>query len=209
MPRSYAQQTRAQLSHDSRARIAQAAWDLLAESPADFSMDALAQAAQVSRATLFNLFGSKSQAIAAAFQCFSQTHDMADLSAELAAKTPSLATRRFASAFVQFFAEHHAVLKRVRAQAALDPAIGEVVAERELRREAGLAYLLQRHAQAATMTLPKRVETETVTCLAAMCTFEAVLPLIRKHGAAKAKALLATMLQRHIDGALHTQSGFH
>ncbi len=209
MPRSYELKQRAQASAETRERVALAAWELLAASPADFSMDALAAAAQVSRATLFNLFGSKSKALAAAFQQFSHAHRMDDLSKELAAKTPQLATRRFASAFVGFFAEHQAVLTRVRAHAALDPAIGEVVAERELRRQAGLRYLLQRHAQAATIALPKRSEAESVSCLAAMCTFEAVLPLIHQHGEVRAKRLLAQMLQHHIDGVLSTQSGFH
>ncbi len=209
MRKIYTSEARSLSSAETRQRIAQAAWALLASSPARFNMDALATAAQVSRATLFNAFGSKAQALAAAFQVFSESQGMDDLSAELAARTPQLATRRFAFAFVGFYAQHMSVLARVRAHAALDAAMAEVVAMREQRREAGLAHLLQRHAQAATISLSRQSERETTTCLAAMCSFETVRPLIQKHGAAKAKTLLANMLQHHIDGVLHTRSGFH
>jgi AcrR family transcriptional regulator len=211
MPRSYTTTNRQLASDQTRAVLAHSAWTVLANSelPSAFSMQAIATHAQVSRATAFNLLGSKAGAVAAAFEHFAVANGMDDLSTALSLPNLDKATLAYCKAFTRFYAQHRLPIQRLRAFAALDPTIAAVVAQREQRRREGLRHLLLRNAHAHSVALPRKAEQHTVLALAALFSFEAVTLLLDGAGPSQATRLLAHMVQVQIDAALNLKSGHH
>ncbi len=209
---TYDSSQRKQAAELTHARVAQAAWELLSQmkSPGDFSMSAVAESAGVSRATVFACVVNKAGAIAAAFEYFSTVNDMADLSAEVNLPRTATATRVYCDTFVDFYAEHRAVLSRVRAYAALDDVIGEVVHSREKRRRLGVGHLLARHARDATISLTPAKSKAAIDRLVAMFGFDLICALLDSAGSqSAAKRQFFGMIQTQIDATLAIDGAFH
>jgi AcrR family transcriptional regulator len=131
-----------------RHRILDAARELLSEYThyRAFTVDAVARRADVARATVYYQFGSKSGLLEALCDTLAERGGMTELSRAFTAADPDEALRLLVGAFAQFWNTDRAVMRRLRALAALDPDVAAVLAARDERRRTALRTLLDRRA---------------------------------------------------------------
>ena len=124
-------------SEPTRARIVDAARELLADpdAPVDFTVDAVAKRAGVSRMTVYYQFGGRAALLEAVLD------DLADrvgLTPEIAAAMqrlePGAALDQVVAVFCGFWASHRLAIRRLRAMAVLDPELAGVFRDERRRR---------------------------------------------------------------------------
>lgn len=147
-PRPYNLGKRQAQIDEVRLKILDATRVLLAEpaSDAKFTLDAVARRADVSRATVYYQFGSKSGLLEALCDHLAEAGQMADLPEVFMTADPSEAIRGLVRAFGRFWDADRTVMRRLRALAALDPDVRTVIAARDERRLAGVGVLVARLA---------------------------------------------------------------
>ena len=145
-PRPYRLGKREEVIGEGRRRILDAARELLGTATAypGFTVDAVARRADVARATVYYQFGSKTGLLEAVCDDLAEAGGMADLARVFTDPAPDAAIRGFITAFAGFWAADRAVMRRLRALAALDPDVGAVIAARDQRRRQGLTVLVSR-----------------------------------------------------------------
>ena len=145
-PRPYRLGKREEVIGEGRRRILDAARELLGTTTAypGFTVDAVARRADVARATVYYQFGSKTGLLEAVCDDLAEAGGMADLARVFTDPAPDAAVRGFITAFAGFWAADRAVMRRLRALAALDPDVGAVIAARDQRRRQGLTVLVSR-----------------------------------------------------------------
>jgi AcrR family transcriptional regulator len=144
--RPYRQSRRQVQAALTRVVVVQAARDLLGgEADAGkFTLDAVALRAGVSRATVFNLFGGKPGLLNALFDEMSQRAGLMDVDVLLAQEDATAALRDYVRRFGDFYGAERALLKRLKAYAALDLDFQRLMDTRDDKRTAGCLYLVQR-----------------------------------------------------------------
>ena len=144
--RPYDQSRRRVQASLTRVLVLQAARDLLVRGPdaSRFTLDAVALRAGVSRATVFNLFGGKPGLLGAVFDEMSSRVGLMDVDELLTQRDPRAALRDYIHRFGEFYEIERALLKKLRAYAALDADFSRLVQAREDKRSAGLLYLVER-----------------------------------------------------------------
>lgn len=124
-------------SEGTKARIVDAARQLLADpaGPVDFTVDAVAKRAGVSRMTVYYQFGGRGALLEAVLD------DLADrvgLTPEIAAAMqrlePGEALDQVVAVFCAFWTSHRLVIRRLRAMAVLDPELAGVFRDARRRR---------------------------------------------------------------------------
>lgn len=124
-------------SEGTRTRIVDAARELLADpdAPVDFTVDAVAKRAGVSRMTVYYQFGGRAALLEAVLD------DLADrvgLTPEIAAamqqQTPEAALAQVVAVFCGFWASQRLAIRRLRAMAVLDPELSGVYRDERRRR---------------------------------------------------------------------------
>jgi AcrR family transcriptional regulator len=146
-PRRYSLGQREASVDQTRERILVAARDVLATQDA-LTVDAVARAADVARATVYNQFTSKSGLLDALFDWLAQRGGLTTLPAVFMQADPDLALEAFITTFGVFWASDQLVLRRLRALAALDAELGVLVRARDEWRRGGLRRLLERRGEA-------------------------------------------------------------
>jgi AcrR family transcriptional regulator len=189
-PRPYRLGQRQVAADETRTRILAAARDQLAEDTS-FSIDAVARRADVARMTVYYQFSSKRGLLEALFDALAARGGMQQLPSAFQKADPSAALNRFIDVFARFWSSDRIVLRRLRAMAALDRELEQVLGERNEGRRNGLRVIVSR--------LPARAGriAETVDLLFALTSFEnfdvlagperspeAVAPLIKRAAAA-------------------------
>ena len=164
-PRPYRLGQRQVAADETRARILAAARDQLAEDTS-FSIDAVARRADVARMTVYYQFGSKRGLLEALFDALAARGGMQQLPGAFQQANPEAALNRFIDVFARFWSSDRIVLRRLRAMAALDRELDEVLRERNEGRRNGLRVIVSR--------LPARTRhiAETVDLLFALTSFE-------------------------------------
>src|SRR6266496_4370463 len=103
-PRPYHLGRRQAAVDRTRARILQAARALLvARGGAEFSIDAVARRARVTRATVYQRFGSRPQLLEALFDDLARRGGMWDLATAFRQPDPQAALARFVTTFARFW----------------------------------------------------------------------------------------------------------
>lgn len=145
-PRPYQLGKRQAAVDEARGRVLAAARALLAEPSAytAFTVDAVAKRADVARATVYYQFGSKTGLLEALCDDLAESGRMAELATVFAATDARQALHGFIAAFARFWAADRLVMRRLRALAALDPDVGQVITARNDRNRAGLRVLVGR-----------------------------------------------------------------
>lgn len=189
-PRAYRLGQRQVAADETRTRILAAARDQLAEDTS-FSIDAVARRADVARMTVYYQFSSKRGLLEALFDALAARGGMQQLPSAFQKADPAAALNRFIDVFARFWSSDRIVLRRLRAMAALDRELEQVLGERNEGRRNGLRVIVSR--------LPARAGhiAETVDLLFALTSFEnfdllagpdrspeAVAPLIKRAAAA-------------------------
>jgi AcrR family transcriptional regulator len=150
---------------ETRARVLAAARDQLARETS-FSIDAVARRADVARMTVYYQFGSKRGLLEALFDLLAARGGLHQLPDAFRQSDPKVALDRLIEIFARFWSSDRVVMRRLRAMAALDPELDQVLRERAEGLRNGLRVIISR--------LPKgrAPVAETVDLLFALTSFE-------------------------------------
>jgi AcrR family transcriptional regulator len=157
-----------------RQRILAAARELLLGSDGftDFSIDAVARKAGVTRMTVYYQFGNKRGLLEAVFDELAARGELAQrLPAAFQQADLEAGLDAFVAAFAHFWASDRTVIKRVRSLAVLDPELEQAHTARDEWRLGGAKVILSRLASSAAQITPAQVD-EKAMILQAVTSFE-------------------------------------
>lgn len=144
-PRPYRLGQRQAAIDETRSRIIAAARHLLvAADPGQFSIDAVARQADVSRATVYYQFHSKLGLLEALFDAAGATGGMAGLADAFRQQDPLDALDGFVAVFGRFWSADRLLHRRLRGLAVLDPDLGAALDARQEWRRRGAATVVAR-----------------------------------------------------------------
>src|SRR5438874_7970293 len=129
-PRPYRLGQRQVATDETRARVLAAARDQLAKETS-FSIDAVARRADVARMTVYYQFGSKRGLLEALFDSLAARGGLRGLPSTFRQTDPRVALDGLIDVFARFWSSDRLVLRRLRAMAALDPELDEVLRRSE------------------------------------------------------------------------------
>jgi AcrR family transcriptional regulator len=144
--RPYRQTRRAAATETTRQRILAAARDQLV-SGEDFTIEAVAARAEVSRVTVYTQFGGRDALREAVFDHLAETGGLDAIPSVFAEPDPIEGIGRLIDIFCGFYATHRLVLRRLNALAALAVGDGQRPPDRNRRRRQILTVLLSRAVQ--------------------------------------------------------------
>lgn len=149
-PRPYqAGPRRQQATQATRSRIIEAARELLAHPGAQsFSVDAVAERADVARMTVYYQFKSKGGLLEALFEDFAARANMRDLRKAFMQPEPDKSVSTLVDVFCHLWETQRPVLRRLTALAMLDPEVEKALSERGGRRREALTQLIARAERA-------------------------------------------------------------
>jgi AcrR family transcriptional regulator len=128
-----------------RARILKAARALLvARGNGDFSIGAVARRARVTRATVYQHFGSRPKLLEALFDDLARRGGMWNLADAFREPDAEEALARFITTFGRFWTAHRSLHRRLSALGALDAGLGRTLAARQEWRRQGLRVIVGR-----------------------------------------------------------------
>jgi len=168
-PRHYSLGKRQAVIDEGRRRVLDAARALLAEPSGyqAFTVDAVARRADVARATVYYQFRSKTGLLEALCDGLAEDGQMGDLPRAFAEPDPRAAVHQLIRVFAGFWAADRVVMRRLRALAALDPDVHDVITARDERRRQGLEVLAGRFGPAGDAR-----RADAVRALLALTSFE-------------------------------------
>ena len=204
-PRPYRLGQRQATTDQTRARILNAARELLMKSDgfSGFSIDAVARQADVARMTVYHQFGSKIGLLEALSDALAAQGGMEQLASAFRKPDPLDALDTYISVFGRFWDADRLVTRRLRALAALDPDFEHVIQARNERRRQGLRVLVGRIAQQSGRLPPERVD-EVVDILYTLLSFESFDTLA---GPTRSLEEVAPIIQRLAHAALGLDEG--
>lgn len=170
---------------ETRGRILRAARRLLlAKRGADFSLDAVARRARVTRLTVYHQFGSRRGLLEALFDDMAAKGGLLEaLPNAFRQADPEEALARFVATFGHFWAEGRPIVRRLQALAVLDPELGKAIAGRNEWRRQGLRVIVGRLGRGASSdqavdVLFTLTSFHTFDTLAGQRSPEAVVPVV-------------------------------
>lgn len=144
-PRPYRLGLRETAVEATRGRIIEAACELLASGGfGAFTIDTVARAADVSRMTVYNQFGSKAGLLEAIFDWVAERGDVRRLGEAAGHPDPDRGLALFVHACCALWASNRAVQRRLVGLAAIDPDFEAALSSREERRAGPVRALLNR-----------------------------------------------------------------
>jgi AcrR family transcriptional regulator len=175
-PRPYQLGKRQDQIDESRQRVLDAAQTLLAEATnyAAFTVDAVARRADVSRATVYYQFESKTGLLEALCDALAEAGHMSDLASAFMNPDPVEAMRTFITCFGRFWDVDRLVMRRLRALAALDQDVGAVISARDERRRSGLEILVVRLSDQDLLAADTDLAVRMLYTLTSFETFDAL-----------------------------------
>jgi AcrR family transcriptional regulator len=177
-PRTYQMGQRQAATDKTRARILAAARKLLlAKDFSEFTMEAVARTADVSRLTVYYQFDSKTGLLEALYNYIARRGNMEQLAGVFRQGGDPIKTLHdFILVFAQFWASDREVIRRLHALGAIDDEIGEGLRARNERRRKGLLVILERYCNVypPLTPLPLPVAIDTLHMLTSFETFDAL-----------------------------------
>ena len=204
-PRPYRLGQRQATTEQTRARIINAARELLAESSgfSGFSIDAVARQADVARMTVYHQFGSKIGLLEALSDYLAAHGGMEHLADAFRRPEPLDALDEYINVFGRFWSADRLVMCRLRALAALDPDFEHVIRTRDEWRRQGLRVIVQRFAEKHGRPAPEALD-EAINVLFTLIGFECFDTLA---GPTRSIEEVAPMMQRLARAALGVEEG--
>ncbi len=204
-PRPYRLGQRQATTEQTRARIINAARELLAESSgfSGFSIDAVARQADVARMTVYHQFGSKIGLLEALSDYLAAHGGMEHLADAFRRPEPLDALDEYITVFGRFWSADRLVMRRLRALAALDPDFEHVIRARDEWRRQGLRVIVQRVAEKHGRPAPEALD-EAINVLFTLIGFECFDTLA---GPTRSIEEVAPMMQRLARAALGLDGG--
>jgi len=176
-PRTYRMETREAAAAQTRERILSAARDLLvSEAFSEFTMDAVARKADVSRLTVYYQFESKVGLLEALYNYIAKRGHMEQLPEVFRQGNDPIRTLHdFMKVFADFWASDRNVIRRLHALAAIDAQIAQGIHARNERRRNGLRVILERYCRSYPRTaLQEAVAIDTLHMLTSFETYDAL-----------------------------------
>ncbi|MEN3375288.1 MAG: hypothetical protein V7604_643 [Hyphomicrobiales bacterium] len=152
-PRSYNSPGRDAAASQTKERIVSAAAAILgsAKGVEDFSLEAVAKAAGVTRLTVYNQFGSRRAVLEAVFDAVAVRGGLHRLVDAMAAPDPHAALTRIITIFCEFWSFDPGALGLLHAVGSSNPEFAESISARNERRRKLLAGVIRRIAEGASM----------------------------------------------------------
>jgi AcrR family transcriptional regulator len=125
----------------------------------------------VTRATVYQRFGSRSKLLEALFDELAQRGGMADLAEAFRQPDTDLALERFVTTFVRFWTAHRPIHRRLLALGALDAGLERTLRARQEWRRPGLRVLVARMRERYGRPAP-RMQQETIDLLFTLTSFQ-------------------------------------
>ena len=136
---------RKEASEDARKRCVEAANALLADSHTpNLKMEDVAGRAGITRQTIYNLFGSKTELIEAVFDDLARTGGMEGMAAAMQQRDPEARLSAMVTTFVRFWAASRTITRHIRAMAATDLDLHGAFRARDERRRMACQRVLAR-----------------------------------------------------------------
>jgi AcrR family transcriptional regulator len=143
-PRTYQSERRQTATNETRSRILEAARSLLSGTGgATFTIDAVAERADVARMTVYYQFGSKPGLIAALSDDLASRGGIGRLPQAFMAPDPMAGLEILVQVFMHLWESERLVIQRLRALSAFDPDFSDHE-DRNLRRRQAITVLLRR-----------------------------------------------------------------
>jgi AcrR family transcriptional regulator len=170
-PRPYQSPSRDAAASQTRDRILAAAAAILgtAEGIEDFSLQAVAKKAGVTRLTVYNQFGSRRALLEAVFDERAARGGLHRLGKAMATSDPRAALRQVIGIFCEFWTFDPGALGLLHAAGAGDPDLALSVGERNERRRRLFVAIVRRIT--ADGRLPRKAERDLVDTLFALTSF--------------------------------------
>ena len=128
-----------------RSKIVAAARELLADRGAmTFSIDAIAERADVARMTVYYQFKSKGKLLEAVFDDLAESANMRSMRNVFQESDPAKALEKMIGVFCNFWRTQGPLLRRLTVLAALDPEVERALVERRDWRRQALAVVVER-----------------------------------------------------------------
>jgi AcrR family transcriptional regulator len=175
-PRPYKTGERRQAATEAtRSRILEAARTLLADPNASsFSIDAVAERADVARMTVYYQFKSKGKLLEALFDDFGSRANMREMRKAFQEPNPLTSLGVIIDVFCRLWKSQGALLRRLTALAALDTEVNRALTERGSWRREALTEIVRR--------LPETTDQEEIVdVLCALTSFETYEMLAARH----------------------------
>jgi AcrR family transcriptional regulator len=177
-PRAYRMETREAAAAQNRDKILSAARDLLvSEDFSEFTMDAVARKADVSRLTVYYQFESKMGLLEALYDFIAKRGHMERLAEIFRQGNDPLRTLiDFMKVFAEFWDSDRNVIRRLHALAAIDAQIALGIHARNERRRNGLRVIVERYCRSypPLTALQVPVAVDTLHMLTSFETFDAL-----------------------------------
>jgi len=135
-------------------------------------MEFLASDTGVTRQTVHNLFGTKSQLIEALFDEIAIEGGLNQMGAIIRLHDPHLMLREFVKVLTGFWAAHRLLIRRIHGIASIDPEFGKAVEARNRRRQLGAARITELLDANQGGNSGEQARTERVATLYAFTSFE-------------------------------------
>ena len=149
--RPYTLGKRKRASDDARMRCVEAANALLADSNTpDLKMEDVAKRAGITRQTIYNLFGSKTELIEAVFDDLARTGGMEGMPAAMQQHDPETRLSAMVMTFARFWAVGRTITRHIRAMAATDLDLRSAIHARDERRRMACQHVLRGFGQTLT-----------------------------------------------------------
>jgi AcrR family transcriptional regulator len=191
-PRTYQSEQRSSATNETRSRILEAARTLLSRpGGATFTIDAVAELADVARMTVYHQFGSKPGLIAALSDDLASRGGIGRLPEAFMAPDPMAGLEILVQVFMHMWESERLVVQRLRALSALDPDFTDHE-DRNQRRRHAINVLLGRLSPA-----PADVDGKA-DLLTAMTSFETYETLAASGRDADAAARLISAAARQL-----------
>jgi AcrR family transcriptional regulator len=161
-----------------RERILAAARKLLlAKNFSEFTMEAVAHAADVSRLTVYYQFDSKAGLLEALYNYIARRGEMEQLAGVFRQRgDPLTILHDFILVFASFWASDREVIRRLHALGAIDAEIGQGLRARNERRRNGVLVIVERYCNVyPPLSSPQRpIAVDTLHMLTSFETFDAL-----------------------------------
>lgn len=142
--RPYSLGKRKESSDEARRRSIEAAADLLADSDSpSLKMETVAAQAGVTRQTIYNLFGSKTELIEAVFDDLARTGGMQSMAAAMQQSDPEARLSAMVTTLAQFWTATRTATRHIRAMAATDPDLRVAIQSRDQRRKMACQHVVR------------------------------------------------------------------
>jgi len=126
---------RKEAADQNRERILEAAREVLGhKGTPEFSLEAVARVAGVTRQTIHNQFGTRSELIEALFDRMAIRGGIHGMAAAMQQSDPVVKLRKFVEVFTGFWSSDRLTIRRIHSLAVLDPELGRIVLARNERR---------------------------------------------------------------------------